>query len=290
VIDLHCHSTASDGVLAPEAVVERAAERGLAGVALTDHDTLAGLAAARARAAALGLRFLAGIELSTNWGGQCDVHVLGYGVREHPGGELADLCRGLRQDRCERAARMVSQLRAAGVAIELGAVRAQAGEAALGRPHLARALIAGGWARDGAEAFARWLVPGAPGYVAHATLETRAAVRRLRAAGAAAVLAHPARIAIGEHELEPLVAALAGDGLAGIEAFWSQHSEADVERSLRLAARYGLLATGGSDFHGGEPAGVDLGACAGGRALPLELMDQLEHAIAGGAAGAFSGQ
>ncbi len=280
MIDLHCHSTASDGVLAPEAVMERAARRGLAGVALTDHDTLAGLAAARARARQLGLRFLGGIELSTRWDGAAgaagDVHVLGYGVHESAGGALAAACRRLRRARAARARRMVRQLQAAGVGLELEAVRAEAGGAALGRPHVARALVAGGWASGVAEAFERWLAPGAAGYVPHARLETRAAVRLLRAAGAAAVLAHPGRLRLGDGGIAALTAELAEEGLAGIEAHWGQHSPAEVALCLRLAARHRLLATGGSDFHGAGHAGLELGECAGGRSLPLALMDDLE--------------
>ncbi len=262
--------------------MERAAGLGLAGIALTDHDTLGGLAQARARARQLGLRFLGGIELSTCWEGADhaagDVHLLGYGVHENAGGALAAACRRLRRARAERARLMVRQLQAAGVGLVLEAVRAEAGAAAPGRPHVARALVAGGWASGVAEAFQRWLVPGAAGYVPLAKLETRAAVRLLRAAGAAPVLAHPGRLRLGESGVAALTTALAEEGLAGIEAHWGQHSPAEAALCLRLATRHRLLATGGSDFHGAGHAGLELGECAGGRALPLTLMDQLEHA------------
>ncbi len=191
MIDLHTHSTASDGSLAPAALLDRAAARGVTGLALTDHDTLAGLAEARGRAEAHGIAFLAGIELSTGWRGLDEVHLLGYGVDGAGSGGLAAACGGLRAGRARRAERMVGRLQAAGVGLRLEAVLAEAAGGAVGRPHVARALLAGGWASDMAEAFRRWLVPGTPGYVAQERLETVEGMRLIRAAGGVAVLAHP---------------------------------------------------------------------------------------------------
>ncbi|HUX67619.1 MAG TPA: PHP domain-containing protein [Terriglobales bacterium] len=279
MIDLHTHSTASDGSLAPAALLDRAAARGVTGLALTDHDTLAGLAEARGRAEAHGIAFLAGIELSTGWRGLDEVHLLGYGVDGAGSGGLAAACGGLRAGRARRAERMVGRLQAAGVGLRLEAVLAEAAGGAVGRPHVARALLAGGWASDMAEAFRRWLVPGTPGYVAQERLETVEGMRLIRAAGGVAVLAHPGTLPLTRVELEAMVAELCGEGLGGIEAYWAKHTPGVVRACEAIAARHQLLATGGSDFHGAHKPEIELGMAAGGALAPA-LLDGLEGRIA----------
>ena len=282
MIDLHTHSTASDGSLTPAELLDRAAALGVTGLALTDHDTMAGLEEARARAQTHGIRFLAGIELSTGWGKLDEVHLLGYGVDGAASGGLRAACTGLRAARERRAASMVEQLQAAGTRLRLEAVLAEAAGGAVGRPHVARALVAGGWASDMAEAFRRWLVPGTPGYVPQERLETPAAARLIREAGGVAVLAHPGTLPLTIPELEAAVAELCGHGLAGIEAYWAKHTPKLVGACEAIAARHQLLATGGSDFHGAHKPEIELGMAAGEGPLSSELLDALEARIAPG--------
>lgn len=275
MLDLHTHSTASDGTLSPTELVDAALARGLTGLALTDHDTLSGIEAACAHAGPRGLRFLAGIELSAAWQGEDSVHLLGYGVDGPQNADLRAACSAWRAARLDRSTEMVARLQRAGVPITHAAVLAQAGTGAVGRPHVARALVAAGGAGGLQEAFSRWLVPGTPGYVPHARLEAAAAVATIRAAGGVAVLAHPGRLALDTKAREALVTALCTEGLGGIEAYWAQHDAATVAWCELMAARHRLLATGGSDFHGDNKPGVELGMLAGGVTLRLELMDAL---------------
>lgn len=203
------------------------------------------------------------------------MHLLGYCVDEERDTPLLAACAQLRRSRLERGRVMVEQLNRAGVALRMQAVEAEAGRAAIGRPHVARALVAGGRAANLPEAFDLWLVPGRPGYVAQENLETGAAVELLRACGAVPILAHPQALQLEPEGLDAMVRALMGRGLCGIEAYWSQQDAPIVALCEALAQRYGLIATGGSDFHG-ENKPNRIGEAAGGRKLDLGLMDALE--------------
>lgn len=277
-VDLHTHSNASDGTCTPAEVVRAAAAAGLAGLSLTDHDTLDGIAEARAESEAAGVRWMTGIELSTHWGELSSVHLLGYCVDEVRDTALLAACAQLRGSRRERGAAMVEKLNRAGVDLRMQEIEAEAGRAAIGRPHVARALVAGGWAASLPEAFDLWLVPGRPGYVAQENLETGAAVELLRACGAVPVLAHPQALRLEPGGLDAMVRALAAHGLCGIEAYWSQQDAPAVALCEVLAQRYDLIATGGSDFHG-ENKPNRIGEAAGGLKLDLGLMDALEAAV-----------
>ena len=275
MIDLHTHSTASDGTLTPAALLDCAAGRGLVGLALTDHDTLAGLEEARAQAGRHGIAFLAGIELSTRLGELDAIHLLGYFPEGPLGEELPAACNDMAAARARRAGEMVARLNAAGVAVSLEAVRAEAGIGVIGRPHLARALVAGGWAGGIGEAFQRWLVPGRPGYLPHARLSTLEAIGMLRRAGGVAVLAHPGTLGLTPRALEALVGELKRGGLGGLEAYWARHAPEQVALCERLAVKLKLVATGGSDFHGANKPDLELGMAAGGRRLGLEMFAAL---------------
>lgn len=240
--DLHTHTTASDGRLAPAALVRLAIEVGLQAIAITDHDTLAGLEPARAAAQGLALTVVPGLEVGAEQDGH-EVHVLGYFCRG--GAALRDLFQGQRLARRQRMRRMIERLRQNGVDVSWSQVEAAAEGEVLTRPHLARALVAAGQASDMADAFRRFLVPGAPGYAPRPHLSPAEAVAAIRADGGVPVLAHPALI--GD---DGIVADVVAAGLAGIEAWHSDHTPADQQRYAELAARHDLVATGGSDFHG----------------------------------------
>ncbi len=258
-VDLHSHSNCSDGVLSPSALVERAAAQGVGLLAITDHDTTAGVAEARAAAQRLGLRLIAGVEISVSWRGQV-LHVLGLDVDpEHPG--LAAGLRGLEQMRVDRAERMAAKLERAGVSGALEGARTQAGDTVPGRSHFARFLVEAGHARNIERAFKRYLVRGASCYVAcqWATLEE--ALDWIVGAGGRAVLAHPARYRMSRTALRRTLDAFSEAGGAGLEVI-SGNQAPEVTATLAAHARdFGLLASSGSDFHI-PGAGPELGRLA----------------------------
>lgn len=257
-IDLHTHSTASDGTLSPADVVIEAARAGLDVVALTDHDSAAGWAEAELAAEAAGIRLVPGVEVSTLLGGR-GVHVLAYlaDVGYPPlAAELAAILAG----RSGRLPQMVERLVAAGVDITADEVRAQAGGSpAIGRPHVADVLVAKGVVGDRAEAFATWLGPGGPGYVARYGTPTEVMVRLITDAGGVAVVAHP----WGRGSRRVLDAAglarLRDHGLAGIEVEHEDHGPEDRAALHALATELDLVPTGSSDFHGAGKVGHALG-------------------------------
>jgi 3',5'-nucleoside bisphosphate phosphatase len=246
VIDLHVHSTASDGTLAPDALVARLAGAGVTTFALADHDTTAGLAAAAAAATAAGLGFLTGIEI-TAIEDEKDVHVLGYGIDP----ASAPLAAFLAEQRGYRRARIVAiELRLAelGVPVSLSAdprLDGDDGGRTIGRPVIARALVAAGHVASMEEAFARYLTPGQPAFVPRTGAPVPAVVAMIARAGGIAALAHP-----GLTRRDDAIARWIDAGLPAIEVWHSQHDDADVARYAALAERHGLLMTGGSDFHG----------------------------------------
>ena len=265
-VDLHTHSTASDGTLAPARLVALAAARGLRVLALTDHDTTAGLAEAAAGAAEHGLRFVPGVELSTHVAAG-EVHVLGYFIEpESPA--LAGALARFREAREGRAQTIVANLAAAGAPVAYERVVELAGGATIGRPHVARALVEAGHAASVQDAFDRYLVRGRPGYVERYRLLPPDAVRLIREAGGVPVLAHPYSAA----DLDALLPDLIAAGLDGLECYYGDYDDAQRDALLALAARHDLVATGGTDFHG---PGLAHSRPLGGVAVPLACVDAL---------------
>jgi predicted metal-dependent phosphoesterase TrpH len=246
-IDLHCHSTASDGTRAPAEVMRRARAAGLDVVALTDHDTVAGHEEAR-RALPAGLTLIPGLELSCHLGSR-SVHLLAYRTDPRHAGLSAE-CRALRADRVRRAQAMVERLQALGVTVTWEQVAALA-RGTVGRPHIARAMVAAGVISRPEQAFtADWLAPGGRAYVERYALDPVRAIGLVRDAGGVAVLAHPGLADRGWVIPDDAVAALATAGLAGVEADHADHDPRQRDRLRALAASLGLVVTGGSDDHG----------------------------------------
>jgi len=252
VIDLHVHSTASDGTLAPEALAARLARDGVTTFSLCDHDTTAGLAAAAEGARAAGLGFLAGIEITAIEDGR-DVHVLGYGIDP----SSAPLAAFLAEQRGYRRARIVAieqRLAALGVPVTLvedGRASGDDAGRAIGRPVVARALVAAGHVASIAEAFDRYLTPGQPAFVPRTGAPVPEVVAMIARAGGIASLAHP-----GQTKRDDAIERWVAAGLAAIEVWHSHHDDAAVARYAAIAERYGLLTTGGSDFHGDDTGRV----------------------------------
>jgi len=275
-IDLHAHTTASDGSFTPTELVEAAHGLGLGALAVTDHDTLAGLGEARAAAQRVGLDLVAGVELSVeDDGGR--FHLLGYGF-DPANAALAETLTTLRRSRAARNDLMAARMSEMGLPVTMDDVRAEAGEDALviARPHFARALIKKGIVGSVAEAFEKYLSTGKPLYLPKEVLTPRDAIALIHGAGGVAVMAHPGLVPLDEAAFDARVTSLAQkDGLDGIEAYYSQHSQADTDRFLALATRLGLLVTGGSDFHGTVKPHVPLGIVFRGQPAAPALLESL---------------
>lgn len=261
--DLHCHSSVSDGLLAPADLVVRAAERGVKFLALTDHDDIDGLAEAAAAAKQLGVQLINGVEISVSWRNHT-VHIVG--LRIDPGCEL--LAEGLRTVRSNRGARaklMAESLAKCGIGGALeGAYRYAANKEIIGRTHFARFLVEIGRAKDVRSVFDKYLVKGKPGYVPHQWAALQDAVGWIRGCGGIAVVAHPGRYIagngrMGKNNLRELLGEFAALGGQGIEVVSGAHTPEQYAEFARYAQEFGLLASCGSDFHGPGESWRDLG-------------------------------
>ena len=268
--DLHSHSTVSDGLLAPAAVVRRAAANGVELLALTDHDEVGGIAEARAAAADSSLQLVAGAEVSVSWGDDHTVHVVALGF-DSDRGHLAESLARVRAGRDARARRMAEELDRVGIhgAYE-GALRYAAGNPALiGRSHFARYIVELGHAKEVKAVFDWWLAKGKPGYVRHPWASMAEALGWIAASGGIAVLAHPGRYRLSRAEMEALLGEFEDLGGVGIEVLSGSHGDDQVRDFAQAARRYGFLASRGSDFHGPGESWVDLGRLP---ALPPDLL------------------
>jgi len=277
-IDLHIHSTASDGTLTPEEIVARARRLGLAAIAITDHDTVDGVHQILQDDLPKEIAFLSGVELSTAAPPGCpcrgSLHLLGYGFRpDDPtlGRELYKL-----QDaRRNRNPQIVAKLQALGIDIAMEELASDTPQQT-GRPHIARLLLEKGVVRSFDEAFERFIGSDGPAYVDKYRIECRNAIGLIRRAGGIPVLAHPALISpVGKWPLEDLLAELQSFGLQGLEAYYPEHSQAQTRRFRTLAERHGLLVTGGTDFHGAIKPDIEMGCGGGGFQVPYEVYQQL---------------
>jgi hypothetical protein len=250
-VDLHSHSTASDGSRAPRDVVLEAKRVGLAALALTDHDTLSGVGEALTAGAELGVRVVTGVELSAVEE-DTETHILGLHLSDTRALEARLV--SLRDMRRTRAERIVVRLNELGVRIEFSAVLEQAAGGAIGRPHVARAMIAEGWAIDFRDAFDRYLGNGRPAFVAKERLAVTDAIDLIHAAGGLAILAHP-----GSSGTRERIAAFVAQGMDGVEVRHPSHSSEDVARLLALVEHFSLVPSGGSDWHGATDGPRTLG-------------------------------
>ena len=256
--DLHCHSTASDGLLAPAILVERAAGNGVDILALTDHDEISGLAEARARAAEVGLRFVDGVEVSISWGG-ITIHVVGLNI-DPANAQLQQGLQSIRQGRTERAKKMAQDLARVGIPGSLeGAYAYVDNPNLIGRTHFARFLVEKRYVSDVKSAFQHYLVSGKPGYVPHQWASLQDGLAYIKAGGGVAVLAHPGRYKLTRAEMRKFLGEFKDGGGAGIEVVTSSHSAEQFLEYAILAREFGLLASRGSDFHGPGESRIDLG-------------------------------
>jgi predicted metal-dependent phosphoesterase TrpH len=274
VLDLHTHSTVSDGSDPPERIPELAHAAGCTAVALTDHDRLDGLDAAERRAGELGVGFVRGCEIS------CEVpkgtmHVLIYFV-DGNGGALGEELRHLQEARDERNRRMLVRLsEELGLPVTLEEVEQEAGGAGIGRPHVAAVLVRKGVVGSIQEAFDRFLAKGQPGYVEKARLFPDQAIAAAQQSGAVPVLAHPLSLGLAPPELDRAVGELAARGLAGVEAVYGRYTPEERAGLTVLATKHGLVATGGSDHHGTYKPDLRVGVGKGDLDVPDDTLEKL---------------
>ena len=283
MIDLHTHTTASDGRCTPAELVTRAAAAGVTILSVTDHDTVAGCGDAAEACAAAGIEFVAGIEV-TAVRERADVHVLGYFI-DTRSAALHDFLSEQRRRRVDRVREMIHRLAAAGIHLDADAVVQPAIDnpaRSAGRPWIARALVAGGFVRDSNEAFGRWLARGRPAYVPRAAASPDEVFERIHDAGGVASLAHPG-LNDRDEWIESFAAGRADSatgrarsawGLDALEAYHTEHDEAATARYLEMAKRLGLAVTGGSDYHADHAHGA---AGPGSVSLPREAFDDLRR-------------
>jgi len=255
-VDLHSHTTASDGTLTPRELVREAVRRGVRVLAITDHDSTDGLAEAMAEAAEHPpLTIVPGIEINCDVEG-AEIHILGY-CMDFEAGWFQDFCRHQREQRRERVRRIAARLAELGLPVDLREVFALVQEGSAGRPHVARAMVARGYVKSVREAFDKYLGAGKPAHVPRAKLAPADAVRLIRRAGGVPVVAHP-----GLADRDALIPELVAAGLMGIESYYPEHSAAQTASYVQMCKDRGLVATGGSDFHGPKVRAAGLGAPA----------------------------
>ncbi len=278
MIDLHMHSTCSDGTFRPADLVREARGAGITRMALTDHDTVEGLAEAAEAARREGVAFLGGLEISAEFG-PGTLHILGYGFDpEEP--HLLERLAFVQKCRADRNPIIVERLNALGLDVTLKEIAARAGGDLVGRPHFAQTLLDKGYVSSRQEAFDRYLAKGQPAYADKVRLSPAESIEIIRRAGGVAVLAHPLQLKIEDPDsLEAFVRGLKDLGLQGMECYYRNHTEEDEARFTSLARKYSLLRTGGSDFHGANRPRIRLGIGEGRLKVPDACWEKLRNAL-----------
>jgi hypothetical protein len=279
-IDLHTHTTYSDGSYTPTELIEYAIQKHLSAAAITDHDTTDGVAEAIKAAEGSGLEVIPGIEISSMYD-RLEIHIVGLFI-DYQSKPLAERLAALRSSRVDRNRLMVQRLNALGLDLSYEEVAAFANGTVITRAHFAGLMLKKGYISSVNEAFERYIGDRCSAYVPRELPDYTTAVELIHSAGGIAVLAHPLLYKINTKGLENMIATLAKSGISGIEAYYSTHSPADTKYIKRLAAENRLLLSGGSDFHGSNKPRLDLGTGYGSLAVPYELLDKLKGELKNG--------
>ncbi len=273
LIDLHTHSTASDGSMTPAELVSYAKSRGLSAIALTDHDTVDGIEEALDWGERVGLEVVAGVEISIDT--EPEIHILGY-FFERPWNTLKAALDELVRSREERNPKIIKKLNELGLSLTMAEVLDRAKGKIVGRAHIAQVLVDKGYAEDISQAFDRYLSAGRPAYVKREKLTLSEGIKLIEASGGIPVLAHPVLLGMKEERLDDLLNDLKKMGLKGIEAYYAENTPGDTEMFLGLSKRHNLAVTGGSDFHGDFKNTVDIGSGRGSLKVPYALLEILK--------------
>jgi hypothetical protein len=273
-IDLHTHSTASDGSFSPRELIRHAKEKGLSAVALTDHDTVEGIEDALQEGLESGVEVIPGIEISVEY--KPEMHILGYFFGDSYK-NAAGVLESLIKSRNERNPKIISKLNELGYDITLDEVKNEAKGKVVARPHIAKVLVKKGYIKSTESAFERLLGYGKPAYFPKNRMTPEEGVREILDAGGIPVLAHPIFLFPNIAPLDELLGELASYGLKGIEAYYTDNTVKDTGNFLRLALKHNLLATGGSDFHGTFKPNIEIGCGYGNLKVPYELLDKMKY-------------
>lgn len=277
-LDLHLHTTHSDGSCTPTEVVGLAHQAKVTALAITDHDITSGIPEAIAAGEAHGIEVIPGVEISSIMGGS-ELHILGYFL-DWQDRLLNERFKSLRDSRHRRNPEIVDRLQNLGIDITYDEVRALAGSDSVGRPHIARALMDKGVVTSAKEAFDRFLGDGKPAYVPRELPSPAEAIHWIKAARGLAVLAHPTWVKLKEQTLAELVGRLKAEGLDGVEVYYSTHAARQTREYLSLAQQLGLLVTGGSDFHGLTKPDIEVGIGKGSLHIPTTLLPKMKEKAA----------
>jgi len=277
LIDLHIHTSASDGTFSPQKIVKMAKKKGLRAVSITDHDTVDGNEEALKAGTEIGLEVIPGVEISVEWEGR-PVHILGYFI-DVKNKVLQSTLKNLIAFREERNPQIIKRLNALGVNILYEDVRTIAGDGtAIGRPHFAQVLIEKGYVKNGDEAFKKYLKRGGSAYVEKKRLTPHEGIQIIKNASGIPVLAHPYSIdGIKNKDLEHFILQFRGMGIEGIEVFYPLHNPQQTLKLKTFAERYGLCITGGTDFHGEQKPDIKLGSGFGALKIPYELIIKMRE-------------
>jgi hypothetical protein len=273
-VDLHVHTSFSDGSLKPAEVVWEAVDVGLAAIAVTDHDGVDGNAEAFAEGAQQGLEVIPGVEMSCDFT-PTNVHVVGLFIDPTNDG-LAEALADVREYRKRRNPKILAKLAELGIPLELEEVAAKAGGKTVGRPHIAEVMVEKGYVADFQEAFEKYLAHHKPAYVGRRRIAAEEGIALIHGAGGLAFLAHPGVYALPPRILESMVFKLARVGLDGVEVYYADHLPTDTAFLRRIVDEYDLLASGGTDFHGAAKPGIEIGIGRGDLKIPYELVARMK--------------
>ena len=276
-VDLHMHTTHSDGTYLPRDLVKLAKKKGLRCISVTDHDTMSSFEECAEEAKKLGVELIPGIEISADFE-PGTLHILGFFLdRNHP--KLKATLSEIQRAREERNPQIVKKLNELGISITMKEVEAESGGKQVGRPHFARVLLKKGAVKTMEESFRKYLAKGKPAYVDKRRLSSREALQRIREAGGIASIAHPKQMRLVEPELSKEIERLVGEGLGGLEAYNSCQNREEAQLYTRLAKRFNLFVTGGSDFHGANKPDVELGNLGDGAELNYEVIEAMKTSL-----------
>ncbi|MBX3320317.1 MAG: PHP domain-containing protein [Nitrospira sp.] len=277
-LDLHLHTTHSDGSCTPTEVIGLAHQAGVTALAITDHDITSGIPEAITAGEQYGIEIIPGVEISSLMGSS-ELHILGYFL-DWQDTDLNQRLKSLRDSRHHRNPQIVDRLQRLGIDITYDEVRALAGSDSVGRPHIARALMNKGVVTSAKEAFDRFLGDGKVAYVPRDLPSPADAIRWIKEAHGLAVLAHPTWVKLADQPLAELVRRLKADGLDGVEVYYSTHAARQTREYLSLAQQLGLLVTGGSDFHGLTKPDIEVGIGKGSLHIPTSLLPKMKERVA----------
>lgn len=270
MIDLHLHSSASDGSLTPAELVRLAVKNDMEAIAITDHDTVEGVDEALEEGRRLGIEVIPGVEISSEYDpGTMHITGLFININDHQLRSTLDFLQKVRRD---RNLKILNKLGRYGIKLEYTELERLADNGQIGRPHFARLMVVKGYCTDIQEAFDRYLKKGGPAYIHKKRLTPEEAVKLISGAGGIPILAHPVTLGLKPQELDSFVNDLVGKGLKGIEVYYCDHTQEDENLYKRLARKYNLLITGGTDFHGSVKEGISMGVGRGNMHIPYEIL------------------